>query len=68
MSKLEEEAERFMAKKDKIFQDGLEDGFDELRRFLLDNLWRSHELERVLDKLVEAELWAKLTAKKYGIK
>jgi len=68
MSKLEEEAERFMASKYKAFQEGLESGTDELREFLKDNLWHSHELEQVLDKLVEAELWAKLTAKKYGIK
>jgi hypothetical protein len=68
MSKLEEEAERFMAGKYEAFKDGLEAGTDELRIFLKDNLWQSHELEQVLDKIVEAELWAKLTARKYGIK
>ena len=68
MSKLEEEAERFMASKYKAVQEGLEAGTDELREFLKDNLWHSHELEQVLDKIVEAELWDKLTAKKYGIK
>ena len=68
MSKLEEEAERFMAGKYEAFQEGLEAGTDELRQFLKDNLWHSHELEQVLDKIVESELWAKRTAKKYGIK
>lgn len=68
MSKLEEEAERFIAGKYEAFQEGLESGTDELKEFLKDNLWHSHELEQVLDKIVEAELWAKLTARKYGIK
>lgn len=65
---IQEEAEKFVAAKRKAFAEGLETGCEELSMFLKDNLWHSHELEQAIDKLTEVELWAKLTADKYGIK
>jgi hypothetical protein len=65
---IEQEAEAFMSGKQQAFKDGLEAGCDNLTKYLKDNLWHSHELERTLDKLTEVELWALRTAENYGIK
>jgi hypothetical protein len=67
MSKLEKEAEKFMASKQAKFEDGLENAVDDLRQYMNDKLWDSHELERAFDKLIEVELWAKRSASKHGI-
>lgn len=65
---IEQEAQAFMSGKQQAFKDGLTSGCDNMSKFLKDNLWNSHELERALDKLTEMELWALETAKRYGIK
>ena len=68
MKKIELEANNFVKTKSNNFNTGLNKEVRNLDSYILNNLHDCREKERAREKLMEAKMWARLSADIHGIK
>jgi len=68
MKKIELEANNFVKTKSNKFNTGLNKEVRDLDSYILNNLHDCREKERAREKLMEAKMWARLSADIHGIK
>jgi|11BtaG_2_1085332.scaffolds.fasta_scaffold249029_1 hypothetical protein len=68
MKKIELEANNFVKTKSNKFNTGLNKEVRNLDSYILNNLHDCREKERAREKLMEAKMWARLSADIHGIK
>jgi hypothetical protein len=68
MKKIELEATNFVKTKSNKFNTGLNKEVRDLDSYILNNLHDCREKERAREKLMEAKMWARLSADIHGIK
>ncbi len=68
MKKIELEATNFVKTKNNKFNTGLNKEVRDLDNYILNNLHDCREKERAREKVLEAKMWARLSADIHGIK
>jgi hypothetical protein len=68
MKKIELEANNFVKTKSNKFNTGLNKEVRDLDNYILNNLHDCREKERAREKVLEAKMWARLSADIHGIK
>lgn len=68
MKKIELEADNFVKTKNNKFNTGLNKEVRDLDNYILNNLHDCREKERAREKVLEAKMWARLSADIHGIK